>query len=189
MTPMLGIMASQISGHLTPPSSYESIATYNPTSGQSVTFSSIPSTFKSLQVRILYLTSGADNINYRLNGDTGTNYAVHYLFAAGSETPYANGYTSPFDTKGSLNAVSNIAVASPYPTVLVVDFIDYTSTTKNKIMRSFAGGDNNSGASNSRVGLTSGLWLSTAAVTSLSIITTNYAFMTGTSIALYGIRG
>ena len=124
MTPMLGIMASQISGHLTPPSSYESIATYNPTSGQSVTFSSIPSTFKSLQVRILYLTSGADNINYRLNGDTGTNYAVHYLFAAGSETPYANGYTSPFDTKGSLNAVSNIAVASPYPTVLVVDFID-----------------------------------------------------------------
>ena len=48
--PILGIMASQISGHLSNPS-YESIATYTVGAGGSSTmvFSSIPQTYKHLE--------------------------------------------------------------------------------------------------------------------------------------------
>jgi hypothetical protein len=51
MTPMLGIMASQISGHLVT-NSYESIQTVTvSTATPSITFSSIPATYKHLQIR------------------------------------------------------------------------------------------------------------------------------------------
>jgi hypothetical protein len=49
--PILGILASAITGNLVT-SSYESIATFNiTTSTPSVTFSSIPQTFTHLQIR------------------------------------------------------------------------------------------------------------------------------------------
>ena len=53
MTPILGIMASAISGNLwAPGKDYDSIATTTlGSSTASVTFSSIPSTYRYLQIR------------------------------------------------------------------------------------------------------------------------------------------
>ena len=62
------------------PSSYESIASATGTgSSKTITFSSIPSTYASLQIRINGFTSSSDNWNIRINGDSGTNYTTHYI--------------------------------------------------------------------------------------------------------------
>jgi hypothetical protein len=72
MTPMLGIMASQISGHLSN-TAYESIATVDASSSSSVTFSSIVGTYTHLQVRISTLTSTGTSIQLQSNLGLGTN--------------------------------------------------------------------------------------------------------------------
>ena len=56
---------------------FESIATFSPTSGSSVTFNSIPSTYKHLQIRYAITTSAYADIRFRINGDTGSNYTYH----------------------------------------------------------------------------------------------------------------
>ena len=56
-------------------------------------------------------------------------------------------------------------------------------------MRSISGYDNNGNpAYASKVWLGSGLWMNTTAVTSITVLS-NGPFATGTSIALYGIKG
>ena len=168
------------------PGAFESIATATPTTGQIVTFSSIPNTYKSLQIRITGLIASSENYGVRFNGDSGTNYTLHYLYGNGTSVLVA-GYATPFDSKISINANSYISQASPNPLVSIIDIHDYTSTSKNKTLKAFSGADNNAG--NGKVGLGSGVWLSTAAITSLSVVTDLYNFMSGTSIALYGIKG
>ena len=79
------------------PTSYESIATVNPTGGAStISFSSIPSTYTHLQIRgIARRASGTGlaDISIRLNSDTGSNYAMHDLQGNGSAAA-AQGYAS-----------------------------------------------------------------------------------------------
>jgi hypothetical protein len=181
-------VASAASNSVTPvtPSSFESIATATGTgSSGTITFSSIPSTYSSLQIRIYGRTvASSDNMAIRLNGDTGTNYTWHELRGDGINVA-VNGLTG--QTYGrcgyAINDTSNGGVS-------IIDIIDYSSSTKNKTIRSFAGDDTNGGATNSIIRLTSNLWLSTSAVTSLSIITTGgNSFATNATFALYGIRG
>ena len=95
MTPILtGIIASGISGHLTPPWSpegaYDALATVTvgSTSLSSIVFSGIPTGYKHLQVRYIVKSARTgnplDELNLRFNGDTGTNYAQHALAGDGS---------------------------------------------------------------------------------------------------------
>lgn len=165
------------------PSSYESIATATGNgTASSVTFSSIPSTYKSLQLRISYLAT-ATKLFLQPNGDTNTaNYARHSLYADGS-TVSALGVaasTNPF--------ITNLAADSSTtnPTVVIIDIHDYASTTKNKTVRIFTGIDNNgSGA----VNLNSILWMSTTAISSLVIPNQNgNNYNTGSTFSLYGIK-
>ena len=193
MTPMLGIMASQISGHLSTPS-YESIATFTlGSTTSSVTFSSIPGTYKHLQIR---MSARADRANSSgntvfayANGDEApsnpTNYYSHYLTGNGSSASSGDlannnpSYGFYFGYAIGANATNNI---SPN----VIDILDYANTNKYKTMRSLAGFDNNgSGA----IALASTLWANTAAITSLKIVCLSYNFTQYSSFALYGIKG
>lgn len=166
------------------PSSFDSIATATPTGTSTVTFSSIPSTYTSLQIRLSGLTASAGyDFILQLNGDTGNNYARHSLYGTGS-TVTATGTTA------TNRIIIDSAATGTYttsPMVALIDIHDYASTTRNKTVRSFEGSDNNGTGD---VTLVSGLWLNTAAVTSVTISVLggiNYA--AGTSIALYGIKG
>jgi hypothetical protein len=70
---------------------------------------------------------------------------------------------------------------------LVMDILDYTSTTKNKTIKTLTGADVN-GAGN--VWLFSGLWFkSPEAITSIKFTTNGLTYQTGTQFALYGIKG
>lgn len=162
-------------------SSYESIATTTVSGGTSFTFSSIPSTFEHLQIRYnLVMGSGADAIFVRYNSDTGSNYARHGLYGTGA----AVGATGTASTTAMYAYGFFNGVIQTYPNVGIVDILDYVSTTKYKTLRTFAGADQNGSGGNVSVG--SGLWMNTAAITSITI-SSGSTFNSGT-IALYGIK-
>ena len=80
--PVLGIIASQISGHLFQPTgAYDSIATSTVGAGgaASIVFSSIPSTYTHLQIRGIVRISAIAEMRMQFNGDTATNYSWHEL--------------------------------------------------------------------------------------------------------------
>jgi hypothetical protein len=171
------------------PTDYESIATANP-SGTTVTFSSIPSTYKSLQIRGLAKDSIMNGdtlveIGVRFNGDTGSNYVYHSLTGNGS-TASASGVTGQAQIIVSNGNLRELSSSSTFG-ASIIDVVDYASTTKNKTLRYMAGVDTNS--SNGSVGLGSGLWLNTAAITSITLFSNNTTFKAGSTWALYGIKG
>ena len=173
--PILGIMASAISGNLVT-NSYESISTTVVGGGgsSSVTFSSIPSTFKHLQVRAYLKGTAASNRNLTFNGIT-SGYFQHRLEGSGSSAS-AGGYTSQ----------SQIAmpITSSEWGCVIFDFLDYTDTNKNKTVRMLGGYDANGSGF---IGLTSGSVANTAAITSITIA--GDTWQQYSSFALYGIKG
>jgi hypothetical protein len=172
--------------------SYESIASASGTgSSGTITFSSIPSTYTSLQVRAISKTSTAvDGVNsslIRLNGDSGTNYAYHALYGDGT-TASAQGVAT--QNSGAIYYSSVLSGTNNTNMVgtLILDLHDYASTSRYKTLRTLGGGETN-GNGTSYVALTSSLWQSTAAVSSISFITVSGNWTTQTQFALYGIKG
>jgi hypothetical protein len=185
--PILGIIASSVPKVT---NSYESIASFTLGSTTStVTFSSIPSTFKHLQLRYIARTntgaSNQDQVQARFNSDTGSNYAWHRLLGDGS---------SAFSTATTSVDYINIGTAarngepSNVFGVGIIDILDYQNTNKNKTTRTLTGEDANSG-SDELVGLYSSLWLNTSAISQIDIFSTGASFLQYSSFALYGIKG
>lgn len=167
-----------------PLAAYESIATINGNgSTATITFSSISSAYKHLQVRVMArVAAGGEDLTLRFNGDTGANYTRHRLTANGSTTA-ASGSTS---TTGitTLGSAGMPTTANIYA-VTVIDVLDYANTNKYKTARMLSGQDSNGSGG---VDFTSGVWMNTAAVTSLTIYANSSNFPTAASFALYGIK-
>lgn len=167
-------------------SSYESIATATGTgSSGTITFSSIPSGFKHLQLRIMARTSASvanADLYVNFNSDTGSNYAYHALSGSGS-TVSAFGAAS--QTITYMGVITGGTATANVMGVAIIDVLDFNSSTKNKTLRSFNGFDGNgTGQSN----VNSSLWMNTNAVTSLTITTNTGSFTTASTFALYGIK-
>jgi hypothetical protein len=178
VSPILGIIASQNYPRST--NSYESIATTTVGSGgaSSVTFSSIPSTYQHLQLRLFTIGNGSITSSgfMALNGDsTSTNYFTHYLYGNGSSALAGSNQTNyePF-AMGTSSA----------PGVEILDFLDYKDTNKNKTIRTLTGVDANGSG---QISLVSILWNNTAAINSISLSFTT--IQQYSSFALYGIKG
>lgn len=169
--------------------SMEAISSVNLSSGQySVQFDSIPSTYSHLQLRIMFKSSNSNDATPRLtfNAPYGLNstsdYGYHGIVSSDGSTVSAQSYTSQdgiflglgFQKTGSF-------------TVLIMDILDYANTSKFKTVRFLEGIEaNGSGA----VGLFSGLWRSTSAISSLSITHqgTSGTWTQYSSFSLYGIK-
>jgi len=171
--------------------SYESIATVNVgvLGSSTISFTSIPSTYKHLQIRAIMRSSFADTDSFlkmNLNSDTGSNYPNHFLTGNGTATS-AVGYSTTQYAYAFLSMYpAALASASLFGNA-IIDILDYTNTNKNKTIRSLGGYDVN-GAGVAR--LNSSVWLSTSAVTQIDI--TDYRggnFTQYSSFALYGIKG
>jgi len=175
--PILGIMASQISGHLANPA-YESIATVNASGASNVSFTSIGSGFKHLQIRFSTTRSTTTELAMRLNGDTGNNYSIHYLTGDGA-TASAEGYP----INNSRTYIGNDG-STTQPNVGVIDILDYTNTNKLKVHKTLSGIDKSGSGS---IFFLSGIWNNTAAVTQVDIFGGS-GTLTG-KFALYGIKG
>jgi hypothetical protein len=176
-------------GVTTLPNSYESISTVLVGSGgqTTISFTSIPSTYKHLQLRGIALSSSAGAVVYaNYNSDTGANYARHRLVGAGGNPPNAFGASgqTTFSIFGDLTGTA----ASPSPAGVVMDVLDYTDTNKFTTTRILCGADRNGSG---EVELISSLWNNTAAVTriDLTIGGSVSSFAQHTQFALYGIKG
>jgi hypothetical protein len=166
-------------------SSYESIATATGTgSSGTITFSSIPSGFKHLQIRGMSYDndSGIDNFRVRFNSDSTSSYPFHYLSGNGATTT-ATGYSAQTYFWGGY--LHGVAGGSGALAASIIEILDYTSTTKNKTTRSLSGIDRNGSG---QIGIFSSVWLSTNAITSISLINPSYNWNTSTTFALYGIK-
>lgn len=187
MAPILGIWASQITGKLNPfTNDYESIATLSGTgSSGTISFTSIPGTYKHLQIRGIGSasgTGGVENPVIRFNSDSASNYSAHRLYGDGSSA-LADNFTSQAQMRaGFVNDSSNVDILG----ALIIDILDYTSTNKNKTIRILSGVDRNGSG---YVTASSGLWYKTPeAITSISLILSGLNWTTDTTFALYGIK-
>ena len=174
--PILGILASS---RLVSTNSYESIQTVSLGSSQAtITFSSIPSTYKHLQIRYSANCTATGNPIVRFNSDTGSNYAWHIVYGNGTSAAAVAGATQSFMYLGTTYQNTSVFNGG------VIDILDYASSNKTKTMRALCGAENNSAG---EVGLFSGLWNSTSAISSVTITLAN--FTQYSSFALYGIKG
>jgi hypothetical protein len=183
---MIGAITAGLfsSGVAASTNAYESIATTTVGAGgsSSVSFSSIPSTYKHLQIRVIAQNSVSGDYDWsiRFNSDTASNYSKHQLFGDGTSA-YATGTASTAQIPGGFMRNANWGNG-------VVDILDYANTSKNKTVRLLTGSDGNG---DGIVGLRSGYWNSTSAVSSIQIIPTSggSGFAQYSSFALYGIKG
>jgi hypothetical protein len=181
--PIWGITASAMSGHL---SSFESIATVTVGAGGSstISFSSIPSTYTHLQIRLFGLVTSSANLTIRLNGDTGTNYIGGHQMQGDGSSVQVN-YSS---TNTSCDRLGLYINSSSYPGASIIDILDVNLTSKYKTIRALTGSDGNGTgtATDWRIGFHSGAWMSTSAVTSIDIISASWRQYT--TAALYGVK-
>ena len=179
---LIGIIASS-GGAAAAASSYESIATVTVGSGgaANVNFTSIPSTYKHLQIRSMSLFINA-RLDITFNSDSASNYSYHLVQGDGSGT-YAEAGANTTSIKCWPNGnATNIA----NPNLAIVDVLDYADTNKYKTARILNGFDQNGSGI---ISLNSGAWRNTAAVTSILLAPNTGNFSQYSSFALYGIKG
>tara|TARA_R110000764_G_scaffold110648_2_gene197211 strand:- start:1211 stop:1789 length:579 start_codon:yes stop_codon:yes gene_type:complete len=164
------------------------------TSSTSIVFDNLDvyaSDYKHLQIRAVTrdtrAISGANNVIMHFNGDTsGSNYyQLHYLKGADSSaTSGAEGVTSyiiPY-TQPSANDTTNAFAGA------VIDLLDPFSSNKYTTSRSFRG-VNLDAAYSTQVGLSSGLWMNTAALTEISLAPVVGSFAAYSRVSIYGVKG
>jgi hypothetical protein len=187
--PILGIIASQISGHLTPPDTGAmfplGMVSVGSGGAANIEFTSIPSTYTHLQIRGIGRTTAATTSTAfyaQFNSDTASNYNYHYMYAD-STSVYSGGAPNEpniyaFRTTGA-SAASNIFGAG------VIDILDYKNTNKYKTLRSLSGENRNG---DGYVFYCSGAWRSTSAITSIKLFYSSGNFAQYSQFALYGIK-
>ena len=154
----------------------------------SVTFSSIPGTYKHLQVRWTARSNRSgqplDSMLVRFNGDTtATNYSFHQLYGSGASATSNGGASQAIQQWEVMPGAT--ATASIFG-VGVYDVLDYTSTSKNTTIRELAGNDQNGSG---YVSLGSGAWYNTNAITSVTLLPQNgTGFVQHSTFALYGVK-
>jgi hypothetical protein len=148
-------------------------------SAASVTFSSITQAYRDLVLVADIGATSSDALLMRVNGDTGSNYG--YSWARGNGTTVAsNGYNSQaFFTLTEGNGVTNTT-----RTMLKINFMDYSTTDKQKTMLIRL---DNAATSDIGTYMDALRWASNSALTSFVIYPGSGSFTTGTTMALYGI--
>lgn len=168
--------------------SYESIATVTVGAGgaSDMTFSSIPSTYKHLQIRFFGFQGASTNSHIQVGSsntiDTGSNYAWHELYGDGASAAAGAGASQTY-MKFSFMASGG----TTYPQVGICDILDYQNTNKYKTIRVLAGSDMN--GATGYVMFRSGLWQSSNALNTIKIFPASGSFNQYTTAALYGVKG
>ena len=189
--PILGILASSgaVAG-----GSYESIASTTVGSAtSSVTFTggSVWNSYKHLQVRIALAGNTTGGVYYQTqvgNGsiDTGSNYNAHFLWTYGSGSVSAGDQAGTFGASDRMMFFYDQGQSGSEPIVAIIDYLDFSSTTKNKTVRSLAGRDRNGSG---QIWFSSGLWRSTSAIDRIKVSVDGTNNIPADSIiSLYGIK-
>lgn len=189
MSPLLSTLAnasalgyrSLVAGAAT---SFESIATVSVGSGgaSSIDFTSIPGTYKHLQLRyIARNATAAYFVRLQFNSNTtASNYSYHILNGTGAAVTVGAGANEGY------NYAPRQSTATSTFGVGVVDILDYADTNKNTTIRGLGGYDNNGSGD---IDFLSGAFYQTAAITSIQISVAGGSYQQYSHFALYGIKG
>ena len=169
----------------------ESVTLSSPAS--SVTFSGLDrySGYKSLQIRTVtrFSVQGFAYEYINFNADEGANYTSHRLNGSNgsvSSFNYVNeDYIRISETDRLTDSTAGAFGAS------IIDIYDFASTTKTTTARSLFGRIGATNTASNKVGINSGMWNNTAAVTSISFGLPTVGFVNyvaGSRFSLIGIR-
>lgn len=151
----------------------------------SVTFSGLDTytDYKHLQLRIVGRTDRSDTVSFpgvQVNGDTGSNYANHQIDGDGSTASSVAELNRTNAVAGSLTAANNSA---NYFSAIILDVFNFADNNKNTTFKALSGNVEN------RLRYASGLYINTAAVTSITFVNNfSDSFVSGSRFSLYGIR-
>jgi len=152
------------------------------TATNTLTFSSIPSTYTDLVIVANYGTTAAGNsIFLRLNGDSASNYSGTFLLGSGSTA-----YSYVGGPNESSIRVFGSPIASGTPSTLIatglIHIQNYSNSTTNKTVLARSG----QGTGEVLAGV--GLYRSTSAVTSVTLYMAASSILAGSTFSLYGIK-
>lgn len=164
------------------------VVTVGAAGASSITFSNIPQTYAHLQIRFVARNAAispgnaSQSVYIRFNGDTGSNYAYHYLNGNGTSASAVSGTSQTLILLPD-SATQNLNTAGLF-SAGIVDILDYSSSAKNTTIRHIGGAiaDNEDDIS-----LTSGLWINTSAITSITFTSVDI-FVANSRFSLYGIK-
>lgn len=167
------------------PNTYSLIASSTAGSGgaSSLTFSSIPSTYTDLCVKVSTRNLDATVLAYvRINGNTGSNYSTRRLYGTGSA---AGSNTS----SGTFFTIYGLSNASPYTASVFsngeIYLPNYANTSYTKLISVNTVTENNGTEAYSS--LEAGLWNSVDAINSISIFYSGFNQAQYSTAYLYGI--
>jgi len=154
----------------------------------SITFSSIPATYKHLRLVLSGRSTlgSVDNLTVQFNADTGANYDTQYLYGnhatiaaagvAGSSIPYAGVIPGTNVVRGSMQAVVDMIIPN------------YLGTTFEKVCF-VCSGFSDSTVTNNYFWNSVTNWRNTAAITEVKLITHSSSnWKAGTRATLYGAK-
>ncbi len=145
-------------------------------SGQQITISSIPNTYKNLYIVVVAaVASGAANTSFRLNADTGNNYTYR---ATKNTTVIARDYGAGVD-RGYIGLCTT---STGYNNIgrMRITIDRYADTAYKQVLSDVNFGDEWWSSSNS--------WDNTAAITSFTIFADSASGFTGGTIYVYGVN-
>ena len=157
-----------------PTATYIALANYTVPSGgvASITFSSIPATYRDLVLQgNVGTVNNAVNLFARANSDSGANYSEVFAWGNGSTT--SSGFTT---------GLTGFPIGFSYNTLrdMTANFMDYSATDKHKTALVRHG-------HNIYVMMAASRWANTNAITSLTIIASSGNLLEGSTFSLYGI--
>jgi hypothetical protein len=192
-------VSTLLSGSLSTPSAkgafvetgiYESIASFTGTGQSTITFSSIPTTFQHLQVRMItrLSSSSTTDVYMRFNGNSSAVYNEGHIRAAAGNSTVA-GYNIADSTYFTALQSTGTGSTTDLFGVAIIDIFNYNRSNAHKAIRSVYGNCHPT-TSNGQVRYHGGLFASQTAITSIVFTDSNAGnFLTGSQISLYGIRG
>lgn len=147
----------------------------------SVTFSSIPATYRDLLIVFSGFGSTELRGRTRLNSNSGPIYTYRRMSGTGAA---ASDATATSQSSAFLSEI--ISATATRNLQMQINIFDYSATNKHKTILSRAGAviqyESGSGTE-----LFSNRWANTSAVTSVQILTSTGNWASGTTAALYGI--
>jgi hypothetical protein len=144
----------------------------------------IPSTFTHLMIVIqANSTIAFDNLYLRVNNDGGANYDAQWLSVSGTAVSGAQDIAADHI---HICAMPSVITAGPFASAKIL-ISNYKGTAFWKSIQSEANRKDTSGAGNANLGLRAGTWLSTAAVTRLTLYPASGSFAAGSVFSLYGL--
>ena len=132
---------------------------------QSVTFSSISSTYKHLQLRITANANLATRYHKITFNGSATGYRDHKLYGNGSSVTSTDS-TPSADAGVAVTTLNDVPSSTNHFGAVIMDILDYGNTNKNKTVRALSG----AASAVNQIMLSSDLWANTVAITSLTVL-------------------